>query len=232
MFSTPPEHFRIRSFVRRIGRFTNAQERAMQENWPHFGLEISLGLIDDTHIFGREAPCFLEIGFGTGQSLLAVAKAQPEVNFIGVETHPPGVGALLLGMQAENLSNIRVFHTDVIDVLEKCISNASLDGVQIFFPDPWPKRRHHARRLIQPDFLKLIVQKLKANGVLHLATDWEDYAKHMLRVVSDNQQLINLAGLNQFGARSSQRPILTKFERRAVREGRKIYELQLQKIFA
>jgi tRNA (guanine-N7-)-methyltransferase len=230
MSESPREKFRLRSFVRRDGRRTAAQERAQAELAPRFGLEIANGFVDYQASFGREAPRFLEIGFGTGVSLLALAKAAPEKDFIGVETHKPGIGALFLGIQTESLTNLRVFYGDVIDVLEKCIPDNSLDGVQIFFPDPWQKRRHHPRRLIQPDFVKLIVQKLKSNGTLHLATDWEDYSRHMMRVVSEEKQLVNLAGPNQFAERSSHRPILTKFERRAQREGRDVWDLQLQKI--
>lgn len=224
-----PTKHRVRSYVPR-GRRTDAQERAYAELWPQFGLQIEQGLIDYPQIFGRHAPCYLEIGFGSGQSLLAVAEVQSNHDFIGVETHQPGIGALLMGMQANELTNLRIYYSDVIDVLEKCLPKASLAGVQIFFPDPWPKRRHHERRLIQPDFVKLVVDRLQEGGVLHLATDWEHYSKHMLKVVSEEPQLCNLAGVGQFSAlRSSQRPIVTKFENRAVREGRGIWELQLKK---
>ncbi|MBV9575655.1 MAG: tRNA (guanosine(46)-N7)-methyltransferase TrmB [Gammaproteobacteria bacterium] len=222
--------FRLRSFVRRDSRITFAQERAHHELWPQYGLSGENGLADYEQIFGRIAPCFLEIGFGSGQSLLALAKSQPDKDFIGVETHKPGIGALLLGMQANAVSNLRVYHADVIDVLQTSIPNASLAGVQIFFPDPWPKRRHHARRLIQTDFILLITSKLKPGGILYLATDWDDYAKHMMRIVSQQDHLTNLAGVNQFAARSPHRPILTKFEQRALREGRKIWELQFSKV--
>ena len=227
--TTPPHSFRIRSFVRRDSRKTIAQERAYTALWPRYGLIVENGLINYAHVFAREAPRFLEIGFGTGQSLLALAKAQPEKDFIGVETHIPGVGALLLGMEHDLLSNIRIYNQDAVDVLEQCIPLASLDGAQLFFPDPWPKRRHHPRRLIQPAFINLIVSKLKLGGMLYLATDWEDYAKHMLRVLSNEQMLENVAGLNQFAQRSPHRPIVTKFERRAEREGRSVWELQFIK---
>lgn len=225
MTKTPPPLFRIRSFVRRDGRRTVAQERAYKLLWPQYGLQVESGLIEIEQVFARSAPCFLEIGFGSGLSLLALAKAQPEKDFIGVETHKPGVGALFLGMQQENLTNLRVYYQDVIDVLEKAIPAASLDGVQIFFPDPWPKRRHHQRRLIQPAFIQLIVSKLKTGGILYLATDWQDYAKHMLQVLSQEPALKNMAGINQFSERSSHRPILTKFEKRAIRDGRQIWDL-------
>jgi tRNA (guanine-N7-)-methyltransferase len=224
-----PKRYRLRSFVRRDGRRTPAQERAHALLWPLYGLNVELGVIDYQQVFGRTAPCFLEIGFGSGQSLLALAAAHPDKNFIGVETHKPGIGALCLGIEENALTNIRVYYQDVIDVLEKGIPNESLDGVQIFFPDPWQKRRHHQRRLIQSEFVRLIVSKLKKGGSLHLATDWEDYAKHMMQVVTAEPALTNLAGVNQFSERSPYRPVLTKFERRAGRELRSVWELQLQK---
>lgn len=218
--------FRIKSFVRRSGRATTAQERARENLWPQYGLQVENGLIDYSRVLGRESQRMLEIGFGTGQSLLAAAKANPGIDFIGVETHKPGIGALMLGVELGGLTNLRAYDADVIDVLEKCVPDASLDGVLIFFPDPWQKRRHNARRLVQPAFLKLIITKIKPGGVLHLATDWEDYAKHMQRVTGNEERLINLAGANQFGGRSPYRPILSKFERRAIREGRSIWEFQ------
>jgi len=224
-----PENFRIRSFVRRDGRRTAAQERAYAELWPAMGLTLEHGMLDFSQIFSNNAPVLLEIGFGTGQSLLAAAKAFPEKNFIGVETHKPGVGAVMLGVQLNQLNNIRVFHTDVIDVLEKSIPDASLDGVQIFFPDPWQKRKHHARRLVQPEFLTLILRKLKPQAELHLATDWEDYAKHMMKVVSAETGFINLAGEGKLAERSCYRPIISKFENRAIKEGRQISEFRLQR---
>ena len=163
MTTTPPKSFRIRSFVRRDSRMTDAQARAFAALWPRFGLTVAMGQMDWIALFGRDAPRFLEIGFGSGQSLVALAKAQPQKDFIGVETHKPGIGALFLGMQQENLHNIRVYNQDVVDVLGNCIfAENSLDGVQIFFPDPWQKRRHQQRRLIQPAFIQLVVAKLKS----------------------------------------------------------------------
>jgi tRNA (guanine-N7-)-methyltransferase len=222
--------FRLRSFVIRGGRGTAAQVRAMRAAWPRFGLDLAAGKLDFAQVFGREAPTYLEIGFGSGQTLLAAAAAHPDKNFIGVETHRPGIGALLMGVEDLAITNVRVFQADVIDVLEKCILNVSLAGVQIFFPDPWQKRRHHARRLLQPEFLQTIAARLQTGGSLHLATDWEDYAEHMLRVVSLSPQFENLAGSNQFGGRSPFRPSISKFEQRALEEGRVISELQLRKL--
>jgi tRNA (guanine-N7-)-methyltransferase len=226
---SPRDTFRSRSFVRRDGRATPAQERARDVLWPRYGLEVASGVLDLARVFGRPAPYILEIGFGTGQSLLAAAKTYPDQNFIGVETHRPGIGALMLGMQLNESTNIRVFYQDVIDVLEQCVPDESLDGVNIFFPDPWQKRRHHPRRLIQSKFIDLLVRKLRSGGEIHLATDWEDYAKQMLNVMSAETRLTNLAGVQQFSIRSRYRPIQSKFERRAEREGRAIWDLQFQK---
>lgn len=227
MSSSKATQFRLRSYVIRGSRGTIGQDRAISENWPTYGLERSNGKLDYGNVFGNAAPTYLEIGFGSGQSLLSAAETHRDKNFIGVETHRPGVGALLLGMRARELENIRVFRADVIDVLNDCIAGHSLDGVQIFFPDPWQKRRHHARRLVQADFLKLLATKIKPGGSLHLATDWEDYAKHMMRVVSAAPNYENQAGFGQFGKRSIYRPTISKFEQRALNEGRAIWEIQL-----
>lgn len=224
-----PGQFRLRSYVIRGSRGTIGQDRAISENWPHYGLEVADGMLDAAQVFDRDAPVYLEIGFGSGQTLLAAAEKHPDKNFIGVETHRPGVGALLLGMRIRELSNIRVYRADVIDVLNACVPDDSLHGVQIFFPDPWQKRRHHARRLIQSDFLKLLARKIKHHGSLHLATDWDDYARHMMRVVSAAPEFENQAGFGQFGGRSIYRPVISKFEQRALKEGRMIWEIQAVK---
>lgn len=224
-----PKKFRLRSFVRRNSRETAGQERAFEELWPCFGLQLENGMIDCKKLFAREAETVLEIGFGTGQSLLEFARLHPDKNIIGVETHKPGIGALFQGVQTLGLSNLRVFYGDVIDVMQKCIPDNCLVGVQIFFPDPWPKRRHHARRLIQTEFIKLVIKKLQAKGTLHLATDWQDYSMHMMRVLSAETEIVNDMGINQFATRSTFRPIVSKFEGRALREGRNIWELQFTK---
>lgn len=221
--------FRRRSFVRRGGRGTAGQVRAQDLLGPQVGLMVDAGELEVSSAFGRLAPTYLEIGFGTGQSLLAAAKAYPDKNFIGVETHQPGIGALYMGMQAQEVMNIRVYDADVVDVLAKCIPPDSLAGVMIFFPDPWQKRRHHPRRLVQVDFLNQLAAKIQQGGVLHLATDWQDYADHMLAVVSSASTLRNIAGDGQWGRRSPYRPVVSKFEQRALCEGRKISELQLEK---
>jgi tRNA (guanine-N7-)-methyltransferase len=187
-------------------------------------------LLDLSKVFGREAPRILEIGFGSGHSLLEIAKAHPEKDFIGVEMYQPGVGTLLLGIEENEIKNIRVFYADAVEVLEHCVPEKSLDGVQIFFPDPWPKRKHNKRRLVQDEFIALIVGKLKVQGIFHLATDWEDYARQMMLVLSRSEKLVNLAGANNFSARSDQRPVHTKFEMRGERSGRPICDLQFARV--
>jgi len=224
------EHLRrIRSFVRRDGRMTPAQRRAVTELRGRFGLDVSEGLMDFSRIFGRSAPCYLEIGFGTGHSLLAAALQHPEVDFIGVETHLPGIGTLLAGIEEKGVTNIRVCHSDVVLVLGQCLAPESLAGVQIFFPDPWPKRRHHKRRLVQTPFIKDCLSKLAPGGILHLATDWEEYAVQMMRVLSEFSELENMAGAHQYAARSNQRPLVTRFEKRGEQAGHVIRELAFVK---
>lgn len=220
--------FRLRSFVIR-GSSTPAQVRALRELWPQFGLSLEAGKLDFKAVFGREAPTYLEIGFGGGQTLVAAAAANPDKNFIGVETHKPGIGSLLMGVEELGLTNLRVFRGDVVDVIAECIPENSLAGIQIFFPDPWQKRRHHARRLVQLPFLQTLASVLKIGGSLHLATDWDDYAIHMMKVVTASKDFTNDAGVGEFGTRSPYRPIVSKFEGRAIREGRVIREIQLTK---
>lgn len=224
------EHLRkVRSFVRRDGRMTDGQRRGWEEVWPHVGLQMADGMLDFDKTFKRSAPRIVEIGFGTGHSLLAMAELHPEQDFIGIETHKPGIGTLLQGIEAAQLKNIRVYYADAVDVIEKCIPDGSLDVIQIFFPDPWRKRRHHKRRLIQHALVNRLVAKLKSNGTLHLATDWEDYAKHMMRVLSETPTLRNLAGVAQYSDRSTQRPLVTRFELRGQESGRITWELQFVK---
>lgn len=224
-----PHPRRVKSFVKRDGRMTEAQRDAITRLTPKFVLNLEDGFLDYQKVFQREAPSILEIGFGSGRSLLEMAKLHPEENFIGVEMHQPGIGALLLGMELNQVDNIRVYYADAVEVLARAIPETSLDVIQIFFPDPWQKRKHHKRRLIQPEFVNLLATKLKPQGKLHLATDWEDYAIHMMKVLSEAEAFINLAGHGNFSERSSQRPIVTKFEARGERVGRRIWELQFVK---
>ena len=223
---------RIRSFVRRDSRMTDAQKRAVDMFLPTFGLNLKDGLINLATVFQRTAKTNLEIGFGSGYSLLEMAKSYPHENFIGIETHLPGIGSLLAGIESLELKNIRVFYADAVEVLQHCIPDESLDVVQIFFPDPWPKRKHHKRRLIQDNFVKLILNKLKWNGTIHLATDWQHYAEHMMVVLSNIPDLKNAMGAGHYADRSSQRPVVTKFEQRGQECGRDIWELQFIRVGA
>jgi tRNA (guanine-N7-)-methyltransferase len=214
----------IRSYVLRAGRMTEAQQRGYDEGWGRFGIDYDARMLDIDACFGRSGRRVLEIGFGMGQSLVEMAAADPAANFIGVEVHRPGVGKLLHGMAEQGLGKIRVYCHDAVEVLENCIPPGSLDTVQIFFPDPWHKKRHHKRRLIQPPFVELLCSRLRPGGVLHLATDWENYAEQMLEVLDASAALENLAGAGQYSPRPDYRP-LTKFERRGERLGHGVWDL-------
>lgn len=212
-----------------MGRLTHGQQRAFDEYWPRFGLSHSDGLLDYAAVFGRDAPRVLEIGFGMGQSLVAMAAAAPGTDFIGIEVHRPGVGKLLHSMATEEVDNIRIYCHDAVEVLRDCIPPASLDTIQIFFPDPWHKKRHHKRRLIQPPFTRQLVSCLKPGGILHLATDWENYAEQMLEVLSATPELANTAGAGNYSPRPEHRPP-TKFEARGERLGHGVWDLLFSKI--
>ena len=215
---------RIRSYVLRTGRMTPGQQRAFDEKWAQWGLEHSQGKLDFDEVFGRSGPRVLEIGFGMGQSLVAMASAAPEKNFIGIEVHKPGVGRLLQSISDEDLSNIRFYCHDAVEVIRDCIADDSLDTVQIFFPDPWHKKRHHKRRLIQPEFVDHLRLKLKPGGVLHLATDWEHYAGQMMEVLGGAQGYTNTVAPGEFAPRPESRP-MTKFEARGERLGHGVWDL-------
>ncbi len=219
-----PAHRPVRSFVRREGRLTPAQRRALVELWPRYGVETGDVPFDFPSIFGRDAPRILEIGFGDGRSLLQQAEANPAQDFLGIEVHRPGVGRLLLALQRAGVENVRVICEDAVTVLRRNVPDGSLAAVQLFFPDPWPKKRHHKRRIVQPDFVRLVTRKLVPGGRFHLATDWEDYARHMMEVLSSEPGLRNVAGPGAFSPRPSVRP-LTKFERRGQRLGHGVWDL-------
>lgn len=214
----------IRSYVLRTGRMTPGQQRAYEENWQRCGLTHDDGLLDFGVAFGREGPRVLEIGFGMGQSLVAMAAAAPATNYIGIEVHKPGVGKLLYSMVEQDVDNIRVYCHDAVEILRDCIPEGSLDTIQIFFPDPWHKKRHQKRRLVQPVFIAQLLLRLKAGGTLHLATDWENYAQQMMAVLSDAEGLSNSFGEGQFAPRPEHRP-LTKFELRGERLGHGVWDL-------
>jgi len=218
---------RIRSFVRREGRMTNAQRRALVELWPRYGIELGTGPIDLRAAFGREAPVHLEIGFGNGDALATMAAAHPENNYLGIEVHRPGIGHLLRRCAAEQLENVRVISADASEALER-IAPGSIAAAYVFFPDPWPKKRHHKRRLVQPDFVALLRERMVAGGILRFATDWRDYAEQMLAVLGADPELQNLSGVGQYAARPPERP-LTRFEQRGMRLGHAVWDLSFQR---
>lgn len=213
----------VHSFVIRAGRMTDAQQAARDRMWQQCGLALASGPLDAVAVFGRSAPLVLEIGFGMGQSLVEMAKASPDKNFIGVEVHPPGIGNLLKLVEQEGLTNVRVYQADAKVVLEQCIANGQLDCIQIFFPDPWHKKRHHKRRLIQSEFINELRPKLATGGTLHLATDWEPYAHQMMQVLSAAPGFRNTAGDGLYTADHG-RPS-TKFEQRGQKLGHGVWDL-------
>lgn len=208
---------------------TEGQQRAYEQNWRRWGLEHAAGRQDFAAAFGRAAPLVLEIGFGMGASLVEMAAAAPQRNFIGVEVHLPGVGRLLHDMAARDIDNIRVYRHDAVEVLRDCIAPGCLDTVQVFFPDPWHKKRHHKRRLIQPPFVDLLATRLKPGGTLHLATDWENYALQMMEVLSASADFTNTCAGEAFAPRPQHRPP-TKFERRGERLGHGVWDLVFQRV--
>ncbi len=212
----------IRSYVLRQGRTTAGQARAHRELLPRWGIPFQPALIDLERAFGRAAPKVLEIGFGMGETTAQIAAAHPEVDYLGVEVHTPGVGSLLNRSDALGLRNVRVIQHDAVAVLERMIPPASLDGVRIFFPDPWPKKRHHKRRLIQPAFVALLASRMKPDAYLHVATDWEDYAQQILETLTREPSLVNTT--EGFAPRPETRPE-TKFERRGVALGHRAWDL-------
>jgi tRNA (guanine-N7-)-methyltransferase len=214
----------IRSFVTRAGRITAAQQRALETLWPQYGLDYREEPLALTALFGREAPCTLEIGFGNGANLVALARAHPERHYLGVEVHRPGVGRLLLALEQEALTNVRVVCHDAVEVLDRQIAPGSLAEVLILFPDPWPKKRHHKRRLIQPAFIALAERALAAGGVLRLATDWQPYALEMLAHLGAAPGLRNLAVDGGFVPRPAERTP-TRFELRGTRLGHEVWDL-------
>ena len=212
----------IRSFVLRQGRVSNAQQRYYDEMMAKVGIPYAASLLDLDTVFGRSAPHILEIGFGMGETSAAIAEANPQNDYIGVEVHTPGVGSLCKLIAEKNLANQRIIQHDAVEVLRDMVSEGSLDGVHIFFPDPWPKARHHKRRLIQPPLVATLARRLKPGGYIHCATDWENYAEQMLDVLSAEPSLENTA--DGYAPRPDYRP-LTKFEQRGIRLGHGVWDL-------
>jgi tRNA (guanine-N7-)-methyltransferase len=220
---------RIRSFVKREGRLTKGQQRALDELFPRYGISLQQGELDLDVLFGRQAFRVLEIGFGNGASLAEMAANHPENDYLGIEVHRPGVGNLLLQIEKQELTNIRVSNDDAVEVLEQQIPNTSLDAVYLFFPDPWHKKKHHKRRIVQTEFVQLVWCKLKPGGIFHMATDWENYAEHMLEVMTKAKGFENVASKGNYIARPDYRP-LTKFEQRGHRLGHGVWDLIFEKI--
>lgn len=227
VLSDLPEHLRrIRSFVRREGRLTEAQSSAISNGWPCWGVDFTSAVPEWDTVFGRVAPRFLEIGFGMGGATAEIARNHPGNDYLGIEVHRPGVGNLLKLIEQEQLTNLRLISHDAVDVVTQMIAPDSLDGILIFFPDPWHKKRHHKRRLIQPEFVRMLASRLKPGGTIHCATDWENYAEQMLEVLSAEVSLENTA--SEYALRPAYRP-QTKFEARGLKLGHGVWDLVFRK---
>jgi len=225
--SSSAPHRPIRSYVLRQGRMTAAQRGALERLWPRFGVTLSEAPLDLGAVFGRRAPVIVDIGFGNGDALVCMATAHPEQNFLGVDVHRPGVGSLLLKLEAVGSQNVRAVVADVNEVLAR-LAHGALDGVHLFFPDPWPKKRHHKRRLMQPAFAQRLCDALAPGGYVHCATDWEDYAAQMLDVLEATPNLFNVAGAGSYAERPASRP-MTRFEQRGLAEGRVVRDLMFRR---
>lgn len=217
----------VRSFVLRQGRLTRGQELAIETVWPVYGIERDETLLELEELFGRTAPVTLEIGFGDGVSLAEMADAAAGKDFIGIEVHRPGVGRLLHLIKEKGLKNVRVMDDDAVEIIKYRISEQSLDCVQLFFPDPWHKKRHNKRRIIQPDFVSLIASRLKSGGIFHMATDWEPYAEHMAEVMEASDEFVSLSD-SPYSSKPDTRPV-TKFERRGLKLGHGVWDLLYKK---
>ncbi len=225
-----PDQRPIRSFVRRAGRQTRAQDRALAELWPRFGVSLpeegAARTLDLTALFGRSAPCVLEIGFGNGDALISMAGASPDRNFLGVEVHAPGIGHCLLAIERVGLTNVRLLMQDAAEILLERLADSSLCGVHLFFPDPWHKKRHHKRRLVQPKFVALLAARIAPGGYFHVATDWPEYATHIREVLAGNPafQSVECPPSGPLGGRPR-----TRFEARGERLGHPIWEVVYQR---
>jgi len=227
--TTDPSNRPIRSYVLRQGRVSNAQQRSLDTLLPRFGIPYAAQPLSLAQTFGRDAPKILEIGFGMGETTAAIAQAHPQNDYLAIEVHSPGVGSLLKQIGEMNLSNVRIIQHDAVEVLRNMIPDASLDGAHIFFPDPWHKKRHNKRRLIQPPLVALLTQKLKPGAYIHVATDWQDYAEQVLAVLSAEPLLQNTA--TDYAPRPDYRP-LTKFEQRGLKLGHGVYDLIVTRRYA
>jgi tRNA (guanine-N7-)-methyltransferase len=219
----------IRSFVTRAGRITDAQQRALAQLWPKYGIEFAPEPLDARALYGRDGARTLEIGFGNGENLAALAQAHPERDFLGIEVHRPGVGRLLRALESQQLTNVRLICHDAVEVLARQIAPQWLQEILVFFPDPWPKKRHHKRRLLQQAFVQQLAERLVPGGVLRIATDWQPYALEMLATLAAVAQLQNLATDGTFVARPAERQP-TRFERRGTQLGHEVWDLAFRRI--
>lgn len=216
-------HRPIRSYVLRQGRLTKGQNKAFETLWPEFGIDFNHQEIDPSRCFGNEHPVLLEIGFGNGESLAAMASHKPDKNYLGIEVHKPGVGHLLMKIGELGLKNVRVMSDDAAQIV-KCIKPGSIDGCYLFFPDPWHKKKHHKRRILQAGFLDQLARSIKPGGFFHAATDWQDYAEHMMKTLTAHPRFVNSQPKGEFTPRPSDRP-LTKFENRGQKLGHGVWDL-------
>ena len=214
----------IRSFVKREGRLTRGQEQALKTQWPIYGVDYSEQKLDLINLFSRDAETVLEIGFGNGDSLWQMAQSHPEKNYFGIEVHRPGAGHLLHLIETSDCKNVRVSNHDAVEVLENQIPDNSLDRLQLFFPDPWHKKKHHKRRIVQDAFVEQVARVLKPGGVFHLATDWENYAEHMLEILNSSDLFENLSEDKTYVPKPEERPT-TKFENRGLKLGHGVWDL-------
>ena len=214
----------VRSFVLRAGRLTEGQKRALDELWPLYGIDEGENDLNLETLFGNDHPVIMEIGFGNGDATWQMALAHPEENYLGVEVHRPGVGHLLLKLEENGIGNVRIACEDAVELIRQRIPRGSLAGVRIYFPDPWPKKRHHKRRIIQAPFIGLLAEKMQAGGILHMATDWEQYAEYMLEVMHNSRDFENLAQDGKVCPKPEWRPA-TKYEKRGERLGHSVFDL-------
>jgi tRNA (guanine-N7-)-methyltransferase len=228
MTEQPSRQRPIRSYVLREGRLTSGQQRAFASLWPKYGVDFHGQQLDLPSLFGNNQPVYLEVGFGNGESLLRMAEANPDRNYLGIEVHRPGIGHLLLGIEQHGLCNLRLIRHDAVEVLHQSIGNASLAGVFLFFPDPWHKRRHHKRRILNPAFVKELTRVIQSGGCFHTATDWAEYAEQMMDILTATPEFNNIAGRGQFSPRPSYRP-MTRFELRGQRLGQGARDLIFQR---
>lgn len=217
----------IRSYVVRAGRMTPAQRQAFDGGWSRYGLKLCDGALDTEREFGAKAPLIVEIGFGMGDSLLQMAQAVPDCHFVGIEVHPPGVGSLMNAAAAVEVDNLRLYLADATDVMRECIGAQSVDRLQLYFPDPWHKKKHNKRRIVQPDFVQMVRSRLRLGGVFHMATDWQPYAEQMLETMQQADGFSNCA-VSDYAPKPDYRP-LTKFERRGARLGHGVWDLLFER---